>query len=765
MRRTNSDYLIPFKKKVIKPFILRTTAFIILISVLMVVPSVAEPHTLHNGWTEWTEATYLPETSGNYYLVNDVTLTEAWSVPSGVVNLCLNGHDICLVRGATGSVIIVPAKSTLNLDDCLGNEGVICGGNTNTEPKAIDTGKGSLPVNVIDEGGIVVYGIFNMNGGIISGNTATYGGGGVDVHGKFNMNGGIISGNTAQNGGGVKVSGEFYLNDGTIKGNTAMQHHGGGVYINCGTFTMNGGTISNNNAAYGGGGIGMSGHSIDYTSGKETINSGTIILKNGVITDNNAQAYGGGIYSGGDYNKIIIDGGIISENTAQSGGGVAVQSRSSFTMNNGDISNNDGGGVSLSFETTGTMNGGSISDNKDGWGGGVDVMQSSFTMTGGKIIGNEGVSGGIFLSASNGKIVDGIISGNVGNNGGGISVFSESTLSMLGGEISSNTAKSMCACGGGVYVTIGSDFTMLGGTITDNTVIGEYNSGGGGIYIQGYDTPNTVKITGGSISENVVTSNNGQGGGIYIGNGNTFTLENGNVIGNKITGNNGCGGGIWMSHMTTHVKINNGYIAENIADIGGGVYIEGGAYYYDGTTPDGVYMKGGLLNLNGGLITNNIADIGGGVYVGGGSYNSENQCMEGGTLVIGGKGTVDKNNDVYLSEKTVITVDSTFKESGGIYNIYPCDMIKDGDIIVNDGAMYVEQFALSQKLKRKSLSAEGDNLILIKSTSQSNNGNSFDSMSNSNYNGVEDVASPAPLFSIIAGFLVALHILRNKHQK
>ena len=51
-----------------------------------------------------------------------------------------------------------------------------------------------------NDGGVFVYGTFTMNNGMISGNEATYGGGGVCVYtiggGVFNSNGGTVSGNT-----------------------------------------------------------------------------------------------------------------------------------------------------------------------------------------------------------------------------------------------------------------------------------------------------------------------------------------------------------------------------------------------------------------------------------------------------------------------------------------------------------------------------------------------------------------------------------------
>jgi hypothetical protein len=129
-------------------------------------------------------------------------------------------------------------------------------------------------------------GTFIMNGGVISGNTATSGGG-VSVDGSiFIMNGGVISGNTdASGGGGVYVGygmltmgkGTFIMNGGTISGNTTKLGSGGGVHIGQGmSFVMKGGTIAGNTAGENGGGV--------YVNG-----GGTFTKSGGIIYGSNAS--------------------------------------------------------------------------------------------------------------------------------------------------------------------------------------------------------------------------------------------------------------------------------------------------------------------------------------------------------------------------------------------------------------------------------------------------------------------------------------------
>ena len=47
-------------------------------------------HTTHSTDTTWTAATSLPGTAGSYYLTQPVS--GDWTVPTGEVNLCLNGQ-------------------------------------------------------------------------------------------------------------------------------------------------------------------------------------------------------------------------------------------------------------------------------------------------------------------------------------------------------------------------------------------------------------------------------------------------------------------------------------------------------------------------------------------------------------------------------------------------------------------------------------------------------------------------------------------------
>ena len=97
-----------------------------------------------------------------------------------------------------------------------------------------------------------------MNGGIISNNTTSYGAGGVFVsmNAEAVMNDGLISGNTGVSGGGVGVI-DGFVPSGAMDAGFDIDEWGT-IYHVPGAFTMNGGTITQNTALESGsqGGVG-----------------------------------------------------------------------------------------------------------------------------------------------------------------------------------------------------------------------------------------------------------------------------------------------------------------------------------------------------------------------------------------------------------------------------------------------------------------------------------------------------------------------------
>ncbi len=260
-------------------------------------------HTTHTAVT-WTGISALSEitAAGNYYLRNDVILSNYWKCNIDGVNLCLNGKSI---TGADKqSVIIISSGKSLTITDCRETVGKIT-------HNPVETGRG-----ILNNGTLTLW-----NSSITGNGGAGQSSDGVYNRGNFIMNGGSIDNNRSEiyDGGGVHncKSADFTMNGGSIKNNKSIEYSGGGVY-NEGTFTLNGGSIENNSSGYGGGGV------YNYMA--------TFTMNGGSITGNkvNPDSPGSGVLYG-------------------RGGGVLNNFRATFVMNGGTISGNwakeDGGGV------------------------------------------------------------------------------------------------------------------------------------------------------------------------------------------------------------------------------------------------------------------------------------------------------------------------------------------------------------------------------------------------------------------------------------
>lgn len=252
-------------------------------------------------FTEWTSTNSLPDIAGNYYLNEDVTLSETWYPKNGTV-LCLNGKSI--IASGDFDVVRVEPQVKFTLTDCIATPGRI----------THDAGKIGR--------GVRMYGTMEIYGGMICGNTAmpdnSYSnstwGGGVYVAGtnqgsaKFVMYGGSISGgNNATYGGGVYVGAystdktdSFTMYGGTINGNTATGY-GGGAYIK-GNMTVSGGA-------------GITGNTVSKAENNAFLENSNTITIGGILTGKiGVSKYNGvagdsiatGADENADYSGIIV---------------------------------------------------------------------------------------------------------------------------------------------------------------------------------------------------------------------------------------------------------------------------------------------------------------------------------------------------------------------------------------------------------------------------------------------------------------------------
>jgi len=457
-------------------------------------------------------------------------------------------------------------------------------------------GANVLGNSVRDDSAVLVRGEFNMYGGLIAGNYAnsanSYGGGvrvgGSNTEATFHMYDGTIQDNMADNGGGVSVTGgsTFYMHGGTIENNATRgggwQNYGGGVLVHSGTFNMYGGTITGNQTGTGNGG------GLALREGTQS----TANIYGGTISDNISHGYGGGIYVSGntlniepDEGKVIsitgnkafdcpteghqtgrgggmylgnlangtltLDQVNISNNTAEDCGGglfvscnVDLEDGASITGNGEGLVNTtssahmNGGGVYLAGGTF-NLNGGEISGNNDVYNGaGVYVAGGTFNLNSGKINGNkaQAYGGGVYVAGGTFNLNGGEINNNEASFAGGMNYEGGKVTINEGSTISGNTATR----GAGIMVS-GDNITMSGGSITGNRTKGDKYKEGGGVYIVQYTKQGTGVITGVfTMTGGKITGNTADkyGGGVYIQDNGIFNVSgdanvSGNTVGNS----------------------------------------------------------------------------------------------------------------------------------------------------------------------------------------------------------------------------------------
>ena len=238
------------------------------------------------GWTALMDAhSGQALADGNYYLNNDVTISQTITV-SGTVTLDLNGHVLQYKNDSTkGSVIVVEGggqltiedSNTSNLSHTFNSNGKLWvldeASGTETVTGGVITGGTGYPYQLYSTvncgGGVYIApgGQLTMTGGNIIGCSAEYGGG-VCIYpkrdgeqGQFSMSGGSIIGCSAESGGGVCAFGKFQMSgQAVIRSCTAEGpsfNCGGGVNVD-GSFEMSGEAIIEgcqaiSEYAYGGG--------------------------------------------------------------------------------------------------------------------------------------------------------------------------------------------------------------------------------------------------------------------------------------------------------------------------------------------------------------------------------------------------------------------------------------------------------------------------------------------------------------------------------
>lgn len=418
------------------------------------------------GWDEVTNSTTTLESGKQYYLNNDVTVSQTITV-RGTVTLDLNGHVLKYESANKGSVIVVENGGQLTiedsntsnlshkfnpngklwvLDEASGTEavtgGVITGGTGYPFPLS------SGPVNC--GGGVYIApgGQLTMTGGNIIGCSAEFGGGVCIYPGRdgeqmpFSMSGGSIIGCSAEYGGGVYASGKFQMSgQAVIRSCTAEGtsfNCGGGVYVD-GSFEMSGEAIIEgcqaiSEYAYGGGVFVNSSRSfvmsekakiegcqaistpsspskgggVHLANNTEFTLSGSAVIQNckAVNSDGSGKAYGGGVSAANVREITLADSARIADCIAANGRGLYITGSQMYPADYGKLLANGG-------SVEGDVVLGEADNPCTVTGSGGTVFNGKVTVTpgstiekgtfNGEVINNGTITGGVFNSTVSGS--------------------------------------------------------------------------------------------------------------------------------------------------------------------------------------------------------------------------------------------------------------------------------------------------------------------------------------------------------------------------
>ena len=328
---------------------------------------------------------------------------------------------------------------------------------------------------------------------------------------------------------------------------------------------------------------------------------------------------------------------------------------------------------------------------KDRIGGGLRIEEGSTAVLGRNtvITGNTAKSGGgVYTKGGKVTVNSSTITENKATgNGGGICAEDNSTVTVVGGEISSNTSAGVeqTTSGGGGLYTNNSTVTLDKVTITGNKAITDSRNDGGGILAAGSD----LTITGSTITKNTAPD---CGGGLFL------SHTNANITGSTIEGNQAKkGAGVYLNdspdvaeadctgshtHNITGTKINR----NTASSMGGGMYVGQSNVTLTGSTLDGnvttdktggqggaiVAYSAGDITLDSTTVTNNYAAAGGGIYSLGTAVSDTHITLRNNTKFTGN--TATSGAGIYLAhslgnnillELSDSAIDNNTASSGG----------------------------------------------------------------------------------------------------
>ena len=612
------------------------------------------------GWDEVTNSTTTLESGKQYYLNNDVTVSQTITV-RGTVTLDLNGHVLKYESANKGSVIVVENGGQLTIEDS---------NTSNLSHKFNPNGK----LWVLDE----ASGTEAVTGGVITGGT------GYPFH--------LISG-TVNCGGGVYIApgGQLTMTGGNIIGCSA--EFGGGVCIYPRQngeqiqFSMSGGSIAGCVASDIGGGV------CAYGTFKM---SGPAVIRSCAVESADNFVCGGGVYVDGSFEmsgEATIKGCQAISDSAN-GGGVFVNSSRSFVMSNeakiencqaisnssNSSNSSNGGGVYLANNTKFTLSGSAVIQNctatnsansGEAYGGGVsaDCVKEITLADSARIVGCTAANGsGLYI---------------IGSQVPGYGILYANSGSVEGDVVLGDTEDGPCTItGSGGTVFNGKVTVTPGSTIESGTFNGEVINNGtikGGTF--NGEVINNGTITGGVFNNTVSGSGTIKGGTFNTPMTGSGTESDPYQIGTadqlKLFRDivNGAGGQTQnrgaYAVLTTNIDLNN----EPWTPIGN--YTEGNQIYYEGTFDGGGHTISGL-NVTGEFVYDGLfGTVKDGTIksltVAGKVSPSNSQCIVGGIVGYASNAVIKNcSNHCSVTGRTTSIIGGIagFNSSGAIIDCY-----------------------------------------------------------------------------------------------
>lgn len=601
--------------------------------------------------------------------------------------------------GSGGAVLnagtLVAEGSTFSGNDALRAGGAVeaSAGSTTTltGTDLTDNSTGPEPGN---GGGLHLTGAgtVTVDGGTVSGNTASAEGGGLwnSGAGTMSITDVTVTGNTAsgadatQGGGGVFAEagpdGVTTITGGTISDNVAdgAAGSGGGVLNDQATVVVEGTTISGNTAVRAGGGVEANIGSTTLTDvtldanetgdapgnggGLHVTGAGEAVVTGSTVTDNTASLEGGGLWNG--TGTMTVTDTVVSGNTAS---GAAADD------GGGGLFNNGGTLVVTGSEVTGNS-----ADGAAGSGGGILTLAGTLTVTDSSVDGNDATRAGGGVEATEGStttLTGGTLwqneTGAAPGNGGGLHLTGEGTVEIDDMTVADNTAS---AEGGGLWNSAAGTMTVTGSVVSGNTASGaDADQGGGGLFNDG----GSLTVTGTTVDANTADGAAGSGGGLLT-NGGTLVVSSSDVTDNTAVR---AGGGIEATVDGSVTEVSDVLLAGNSTGDapgnGGGLHLTGaGTVSVTGSTVaenSATNEGGGLWNSGGGTMTvsdttlvgNSTDGDGGGLHNDGGALEVVDSTVSGNTAAgLGGGVNAGGETPAAAEDVTLVHVTVTDNSSG-----------------------------------------------------------------------------------------------------